>query len=299
MNTKKSILCIGSVAYDDLEIKNQKYINVVGGSATYFSLAASLYAKVYISAIIGEDFTKHLDLFRSRKINIDNLIIKKGKTFHWGGKYSDDFSSRETLFTDLGVFKNFNPTINIKKNFNGFLFLGNIQPQLQLKTINQAPNSSLIVTDTMNLWISTEIHLLWKVIKKTDIFLLNDEEAIQLTKQTNLNVALDILLAMGPKCIIIKRGSKGCLLKTKDMFVTIPAYQEVNTVDPTGAGDSFAGGFVGYLAFNGKDKIIDAAITGSALASFTVSGIGTKTIQDLDEKKIKKRYELILNKMEN
>ena len=284
---EKSILNIGSVAFDTLEIKGMNYNKVVGGSATYFSLAASLYTDVYLSAIVGEDFPKEMiDTFQSKNINLDNFEISKGKTFHWGGKYSDDLSSRETKFTDLGVFENFAPKIINAEQFCGYLYLGNIQPELQLSLINQLTNAKKIISDTMNLWIDISNDNVWNVIKKTDIFLLNDEEALQLTKKDNINDAAKILLNCGPEFVIIKQGHLGSTIFSSNIQKQVPSNSDIIAKDPTGAGDSYAGALVGYIAKNGISNIVDAVIQATSLASFTVSGIGTEGLMKARREKI-------------
>lgn len=274
-NNENSILNIGSVAFDSLEIRGKQYDKVVGGSATYFSLAASLYADVYLSAIVGDDFPKEMiNTFMDKNINLDNFKIGKGNTFHWGGQYSDDLSSRETKFTNLGVFQNFDPKIINAKQFCGYLYLGNIQPELQLSLINQLTNAKKIISDTMNLWIDISNENVWKVIKKTDIFLLNDEEAIQLTKKDNLLDAAIQLLDHGPEFVIIKQGHLGSTIFSNEIQKHVPPNSAIIAQDPTGAGDSFAGALVGYIAKNGISNIVDAVIEATSLASFTVSDIG-------------------------
>ncbi len=295
----KSILTIGSVAFDDLEIRGISYPNTLGGSATYFSLAASVYTPVLLNAVVGRDFPQeHIQLFKSKGINLDNFQIKDGTTFHWGGGYSDDLANRETIFTELGVFEQFQPDIKNGEQFNGIVYLGNIQPELQLSVLEQVPNAETVIMDTMNLWIDSSPDLLWNVIAKTDIFLLNDEEAVQLTGKVNLSKAAKLLRESGPECVIIKQGEYGCLVTTELSNIHIPVFEGITAQDPTGAGDSFAGGFSGYLAVNGINRIIDAAIHGTAIASFTVSEIGVNGLLKANKESITKRVGLIRNKME-
>ena len=299
MPTTNSILTIGSVALDSLEIKGKQHTDILGGSATYFTLIASIYAPILLSAVVGKDFSSdHIKLFKSRNINLDNFEILNGKTFRWGGKYSADLNYRETRFTDLGVFEHFQPNILNGFDYTGIVFLANIQPKLQLSVIEQLSTSNTIITDTMNLWIDLYPELLWKVIEKTNIFLLNDEEAIQLTGTQNLDLASEKLLSSGPTCVIIKKGADGCILRTNELTINIPVYNNIIAKDPTGAGDSFAGGFAGFLAQNGIGYLIDAAIHGTAAASFTVSEIGVKGTLRANRKTIDQRYYDIKNRME-
>jgi len=298
-NTQNSILNIGSVAFDSLEICGKKYKKIIGGSSTYFSLAASLYSDVYMSAVVGEDFPNEMiDLFKKKNINLDNFIINKGDTFHWGGKYADDFSTRETKFTNLGVFEQFDPKIIDANKFKGYVYLGNIQPDLQLSIINQIHNSKKIISDTMNLWIDISNESLWEVIKRTDIFLLNDEEAAQLTNKDNLKEAAYKLLSFGPEYVIIKQGSFGSTIFSNNLEISVPSNRNVKAKDPTGAGDSFAGGMVGFLAENGSDRIIDAVIQATSLASFTVSDIGINGLLKADRELINNIDKEIRNEME-
>ena len=279
---KNSILNIGSVAFDSLEIQGQEYDKIIGGSSTYFSLAASLFSEVYISAVVGKDFPKEMiNVFKDKKINIDNLIIESGDTFHWGGKYSDDLNSRETKFTNLGVFESFSPKIKNADQFNGYLYLGNIQPSLQLSIIDQVKNSKKVIADTMNLWIDISNDTLWEVIKKTNIFLLNDEEAIQLCGHKDLNKIINEFLSYGPRIVIIKMGSEGSLLGFENQIIKISCVPNVDVVDPTGAGDSFAGGVLGYISKYGLDNPVKAVMHGTAVASFTVSAFGLENLYDM------------------
>ena len=251
---KNKILTVGSIAIDELHTPKGSEKNILGGSATFFSIAAAKYSPIKLIGIVGDDFPKEgWNLFQKYNINTELVTIKKGETFNWGGKYSNDYSKRETLYTNLGVFENFSPNVPPSIDTE-YLYLGNIQPSLQLDVINKVKNKKRIVSDTMNLWIDLDVDGLWSVIKKSDIFLLNDEEAMELTNKTDLNEITKILLDAGPEIVIIKKGSKGALLAQNDNTIDIPVYDKINLFDPTGAGDSFAGGLVGYLNnFSQKD----------------------------------------------
>ena len=298
MENTNPILTVGSIALDNIETIKGKKEQLLGGSATYFSIAASQFTEVRIVGVVGTDFTDEgHKIFNSTNINIKNLQTVKGKTFSWGGKYSDDFSSRETLFTDLGVFESFKPKIYNKHLNTPIVFLGNIHPELQMNVIKQISENSLIVTDTMNLWINISLDKLWEVIAKTDILLLNDEEAIQLTNELNLKKAGKILVKKGPKTVVIKRGAKGSMVFGEIELERIPVYPGIDVYDPTGAGDSFAGGFCGYLACFDSCNILEAIIHGSAVASYTVSEFSINGLKNINLEDIQVRAKVIRNLM--
>ena len=294
MSDIKEIVVVGSVAFDNIETIKGKKVHLLGGSGTYFSLAASLFTKVHLIGIVGDDFNQsYMDMFHSKSISTDYLICKSGKTFSWGGRYSDDFNQRDTLFTDLGVFEQFAPRIDSNKFDKPILFLANIQPSLQMDVINQMEGSSLIVMDTMNLWIDNNIDELFQVIRKVDVLLINDEEAVELTGVNDIYKAGLSLLKEGPKYIIIKKGSEGSLIVSDEDKINIPAIPNIDVFDPTGAGDSFAGGFLGYLASHKNFNIIEAVLHGTAIASYTVSGFGIEGIEKIELHNIKNRIKLL------
>ena len=289
MSDSKEILAVGSIAYDSIQTPRGNKDRILGGSATYFGLSASYYSKVSLVGVVGNDFTnKDWSLFDKFNINTDLVETQDGDTFTWGGVYNSDYSHRKTLFTELGVFENFRPKIN--KNYNNpILYLGNIQPQLQLNVINKINNPYLIAADTMNLWIDMFQDKVWNLISKVNIMMLNDEEAIQLTGKRDLEEIADQLLFKGPKIVIIKKGAAGSLLAYKNKKINISVVPNTQVIDPTGAGDSFAGGLLGYIAKNGIKYPINAVIHASAIASYTVSGFGVEKLccinnQDLNEK---------------
>ena len=292
---KTNISVVGSIALDSLKTSKGNYDNLLGGSATYFSIAASKFVPTEVIGIVGSDFPKDCwKIFDRKNINSKNIVEKNGSTFRWGGEYSDDYSSRETLFTELGVFEHFKPNIISSSTEGGILFLANIQPSLQLDVLNQMKNNvSLVVSDTMNLWIDLDIDGLHNVIKNSDIFLLNDEEAIQLTKESNLINAGNQLLRKGPTTVIIKMGGEGSMLITENNIINIPCIPSIDVFDPTGAGDSFAGGLIGYMAKYGQDDVISAMLYASSIASFTVSGFGIDKIINLNLNEIKSRVEIL------
>ena len=293
MSEKREILAVGSIAYDSIKTPNGNRERILGGSATYFGVSASQFYEVSLIGIVGNDFSeKDWDIFKKYKINTDSVEIADGKTFSWGGEYNSDYSHRNTLFTELGVFQNFKPNINKKYN-SPLLYLGNIQPELQLDVINKVNNASLIIADTMNLWIDLSIEKVWELISKVNIFMINDEEATQLTNQNNLNEIADLLLSKGPEMVIIKKGGRGSLLAYKDKKVNISVVPNTKLIDPTGAGDSFAGGVLGYIANYGLDNPIDAIKYGTAVASYTVSGFGLENLYKIEQKELFIRMEQI------
>ena len=298
MTATKPILAVGSIALDSLETVEGNRTEIVGGSSTYFGLAAKLFAPVSLVGVVGDDFPQEgWDLLSSTNLDTKNIQTEPGKTFRWGGRYNHDYSSRETLFTDLGVFEKFNPSVLDDYKHADFLFLGNIQPDLQLNVANQMDSVKTIVCDTMNLWIDLCPDKLWDVIKCVDIFLLNDEEAIQLTGKRGLHDAANQLLENGPSVVIIKQGANGALLAYDDIKVPIPVFPIKKLIDPTGAGDSFAGGFIGHLFNNGKQDLIEAVITGSAIASFTVSGFGVEGLLGVEIGSLENRKNIIRSSM--
>jgi len=270
MSEKKEILAVGSIAFDTIHTIHGDRESILGGSATYFSVAASLFTKVSVIGIVGNDFSKsNWDIFKNNNVNVDSVDIADGNTFSWGGKYNKDYSNRETLFTELGVFKNFKPTIRNSCN-NPILYLGNIQPDLQFDVINKVKNTNLIAADSMNLWIDLFPKQVWALISKVNILMLNEEEAMQLTEETNLYKIADKFLELGPQIIIIKKGSEGSLLAYGENKIDVSVVPNTNLIDPTGAGDSFAGGVLGYISIYGMEDPLKAILYGTAVASYTV-----------------------------
>ena len=286
MNKVKEIVAVGSIAFDSISTSKGSREKILGGSLTYFGVAASLFTKVNLIGVVGEDFSdKEWSLFERYKIDMSSVKVEKGETFSWGGAYSNDFSSRETLFTNLGVFETFKP--KIEKNYNdSILYLGNIQPQLQFDVINQIKSPSLIAADSMNLWIDLFPEKVKDLISHVDIFMLNDEEAIQLSGMNDLEKIAQEFLSYGPKIIIIKRGSKGSIVAQKSSITYVSVVPNVEVCDPTGAGDSFAGGLLGYVSVNGLSDINKAVAYGSAVASYTVSGFGLENLININFEKI-------------
>ncbi|MDX1700875.1 MAG: PfkB family carbohydrate kinase [Melioribacteraceae bacterium] len=290
------LVVVGSVALDYVETPFGKIDNALGGAATYISLSASYFTKpVRLVGVVGDDFPQeHIDMLEDHMVELENLEkIEGGKTFRWGGRYHYDLNVRDTLFTDLNVFENFDPKIPDKFKRNSFIVLGNILPSLQQKVIDQLEGSNFVITDTMNLWIETTYDDLLKVLQKTDALIINDSEARLLAKEANLIKAARIIKEMGPEYLIIKKGEHGALLFNNDQIFSAPAYPLESVFDPTGAGDTFVGGFAGYLHKMGdmnSDNIKRAVIYGSAMASFCVEQFSTKGLEDLDKLQIHDRF---------
>ena len=299
MNEAKPILAVGSIALDSLETHSGRFEDILGGSATYFSVAASLFAPVRLVGVVGDDFPPAgWSMLRSRGIDVTNVQVAVGRTFRWGARYSDDFSRRETLFTELGVFASFHPEIMNGHRDTPFVFLGNIQPDLQISVSALVPQAELVICDTMNLWIDRNVDKLKMVLKRVNIFLLNDEEAVQLTGVRDLAAAAGVLTQMGPEAVVIKQGSKGALLSHHGKIIHIPIYPYVKVADPTGAGDTFAGGLIGHLSCFGMDDLENAVITAAAVASFTVECFGLEGILSATPGSVQERREVITQLMQ-
>ena len=288
------ILVVGSVAFDSVETPFGKMESVLGGSATYFSTSASFFTDVSLVAVVGDDFPQeHLDFLRSRNIDLGGLAHESGKTFHWKGKYGYDLNEAQTLETHLNVFENFRPVIPEEYRGTEYLFLANIDPDLQMEVLNQVQSPRIIACDTMNFWISSKPDALKKVIERVDILIINEGEARQFTGEANLVKAAKAILALGAKTLIIKRGEYGVLMFTHTSIFAAPAYPLEEVFDPTGAGDTFAGGFMGYLANTGdvtEEGIRQAIIFGSVMASFNVEDFSLERMKTLDYNEIEGRY---------
>jgi sugar/nucleoside kinase (ribokinase family) len=288
------ILVVGSIAFDTVHTASGKVEDSPGGSALYFSNAASFFAPVNVVGVVGTDFhLKNIHIAVQHPINFDGLHKEEGKTFRWGGRYHEDPNMRETLFTHLNVFENFNPQIPAHYRRSEIVFLANIDPDLQLQVLEQMDHPKLVVLDTMNFWISGKRASLEEVIAKSQIIILNDEETRQLTGAQNLILGGRRILEMGAKVVIIKKGEHGAIMIGQDSYFVAPAYPVTRVVDPTGAGDSFAGGFVGYLAQCGvftDSEIRKAMIYGTAVASFNVEDFSFNRLTQLSADQLQKRY---------
>lgn len=297
-----SLLVVGSVAFDQIETPFGKSDKIVGGAGTYIGITSSYFTnKLGIVSVVGDDFPKeYINLFQNKSINTTGLQIKEGeKSFFWAGKYHNDMNSRDTLATELNVLGTFNPVVPEEYKNADFLMLGNLSPDVQLKVIEQLENRpKLVVLDTMNFWMDIALEDLHKVLAKIDVLTINDEEARQLSGEYSLVKAARKIISMGPKFLIIKKGEHGALLFNENEVFYTPALPLEEVFDPTGAGDTFAGGFIGYIAktkdisFNNMKRAI---IYGSAMASFCVEKFGTKKIENLSDEEIQNRIQQFID----
>jgi len=288
-----SILVVGSVAFDTVQTPSGRADGVLGGSASYFSVAASFFAPVHLLAVVGEDFNpEHAEIFRERGVDTTALSRVAGKTFRWSGVYGEDLNQRTTLSTELNVFEHFRPALPERLRRIEFLFLANIDPELQSSVLRQMKRPRLVACDTMNFWISGKPRELREMLKEIDILLVNDEEARQIAGEPNTVRAARKILEMGPSSLIVKRGEYGAAMYGNHSHFAVPAYPLMDPVDPTGAGDSFAGGFVGHLARIGTLNdagIRQALIAGSVMASFCVEDFSLRRFRTLRPEEIRTR----------
>lgn len=291
-----SILVVGSVAYDSLETPFGKAPRILGGSASYISLTSSYFSSpIRLVGVIGNDFNQEdIDLFKSKNIDLEGLQVDNtGKTFFWAGRYHFDLNSRDTLDTQLNVFEKFDPIIPESYKDSDFVCLGNIEPGLQRKVLDQVKRPRLVICDTMNFWISGAKDSLLKTLKLVDVLIINDSEARELSGEPHLVKAAKVIKEMGPKILIIKKGEHGALLFTDSGLFSVPAYPIESIFDPTGAGDTFLGGFVGWLD-RSKDisdaNLRRAVVFGSVMASYCVEKFGPERLKDLTEEEIYGRY---------
>lgn len=288
--SSSNTLIVGSISLDTIETVSDRKESLLGGSATYATIAAAKSSDVHLVGIIGDDFPpKGIQILEESTADLSNLEQKKGKTFSWGGKYAKDWDNRETLFTELGVFKEFNPILTEQNKAASTVFLANIHPALQLSVLNQCSKRKYVIIDTMNLWIDTEREKLKEVISFCDVLLINEFEAEQFTRRKYHDDQGTVLQALGPQNIIIKCGSKGAKLYSGHRLDTIGVFPIKNVIDPTGAGDAFGGGIASSLA-NGEN-MIESIINGSALASLTIEGFGIDTVYHSSINEIEKRKE--------
>jgi len=290
-----SLVVVGSVAFDAIETPFGKTDKILGGAGTFISLASSYFAEPKIISVVGGDFPEqYIKLLKKHNVNTEGLQIKKNKkTFFWKGVYHNDMNSRDTLITELNVLENFNPIIPDSYQGADFLMLGNLSPVVQRQVINRfKKRPKIIAMDTMNFWMNNSPDELLKTIELTDVLIINDEEARQLSKEYSLVKAAKKILALGPKYLVIKKGEHGALLFDKKEVFFAPALPLEDIFDPTGAGDTFAGGFIGYLAKNSDlsfENMKRAVIYGSAMASFCVEKFGTEKLIGLSQKEITQR----------
>jgi len=295
-----SLVVVGSVAYDGVETPHGKVDRILGGACTYIALAASYFTHTRVVGVVGDDFApEDTEFLRSRGIDLEGLESVPGKTFFWKGKYSPDMNDRETLVTDLNVFANFQPKLPESYREEPYLLLGNIQPELQLDVLKQMRQPKLVGGDTMNYWIADHREKLLPTIREWDFLLINDSEARMLSGEHNLQKAAKVIHEMGPQTLVIKRGEYGALLFARGRHFMVPGYLLEEVFDPTGAGDCFAGGFIGYLASRGvsptRGEIDDAdlrraVIYGSVMGSFCCEQFGPDRFRTLSRAEIDERF---------
>jgi sugar/nucleoside kinase (ribokinase family) len=289
-----SIVVVGTVAFDTVETPFGRGENVLGGSATYFSTAASFFSDVSLVAVVGEDFPEeHVRFLQSRSIDTAGLQRIPGKTFQWRGKYGYDLNDAQTLETQLNVLMEFRPDLPETYRDAEYLFLANIDPELQMEVLEQVRSPRLVACDTMNFWISSKPAALREVLRKVDIVVINEGEARQFTSEANLVKAARAIISLGCKRLVVKRGEYGVLMFTADTVFAAPAYPLEEVFDPTGAGDTFAGGFMGYLANTGdlsEDGIRQAIVFGSVMASFNVEDFSLERMKRLQYREIENRF---------
>ena len=293
-----SVLVVGSIGIDSIRTQLEERRDVLGGAASYASIAASFFVPVKLVGIVGSDFPQeYIELLKSRGISLEGVQIAEGNTFRWSGEYDWDMNQRKTLSIALNVFENFTPKLPDTYKRTPIILLGNISPVLQNHVLDQVEDPKLVIADTMDLWITTTRPDLLKLLKRVDLVVLNDSEARQLTEETSLIKAGRNILRLGPRFVAIKKGEHGCLLLSRDHFFSCGAFPLEDIHDPTGAGDTFAGGFAGYLASLEKEAfefadLKKAVVYGSLLASFCVESFSVDRIKTLSRKEIEERYKL-------
>ncbi|MBI2926194.1 MAG: sugar kinase [Pedosphaera parvula] len=279
-----SVLVVGSTALDSIKTPKSENPRLLGGSASHASVAASFFAPVKLVGIVGDDFPKrYITLYRRHGINLDGLQVAQGKTFHWAGEYEVNMNNRRTLTTELGVFETFSPALPESHRATPYVLLANIAPSLQHHVLDQMRRPKFVVADTMDLWLNIALPDLLKLLRRIDAFVLNDSEARQLTGEDNLLVAIRKVHRLGPRYVIVKKGEHGAILSSPGGLFVAPAFPLARVIDPTGAGDSFVGGLLGYLASRKgplESNLRRAIVYGSVVASFCCEGFGlTRTIR--------------------
>ena len=288
-----SVLIVGSTALDSIKTPNAENPRLLGGSASHAAVAASFFSPVRLVGVVGKDFPgRYIELYKRHRIDLEGLQVLPGKTFHWSGEYEANMNHRRTLLTELGVFETFTPTLPRAHQNTPFVLLANIAPSLQLHVLEQMSRPKLVAADTMDLWLNIALPDLLRLLKRLDVFVLNDSEAHQLTKEDNPFLALKKIHKLGPKYVIIKKGSHGSLLSGPKGLFICPAYPLRKVVDPTGAGDSFVGGMMGYLASargSIEGNLRRAMVYGAVVASFCCEGFGLQCTARLTRAAIEKR----------
>jgi sugar/nucleoside kinase (ribokinase family) len=289
-----SLLVVGSVALDSVETPFGKRDEMLGGSAVYFALSANHFAPVKIVGVVGDDFPEDaIALLRERNVDLGGLETRSGGTFRWGGRYSEDMNERDTLFTELNVFEEFRPVIPNEARSADYVFLGNIMPSLQLNVLDQMADTRFVAMDTMNIWIGGAKEELLDVLGRVDALMINDSEAKQLSGKSNLVKAATAIQEMGCPTVVVKKGEHGCFLVCENECFAAPAFPLETVVDPTGAGDTFAGGFMGHVARTGSSEhqiLREAVVYGTVMASFAVESFGVECLLSLTENMIEERY---------
>lgn len=304
------ILVVGTVAFDSVKTPEGEANDAIGGSATYFSAAASFYAPVDVIAVVGNDFPlSSLDFLRERQVDVSGLEVKEGKTFRWAGEYAANMNDRRTIDTQLNVFSGFKPVLAERHRAHDHVFLANLDPDVQRDVLTQAyrpdrtdaPDRTdragrpgVVACDTMDFWIKGRRTSLLSTLSGVDVLIINDSEALQLVDDHNLVRAAERILELGPRAVVVKRGAHGATLCTRDAWFGIPSYPVSTVVDPTGAGDTFAGGFMGYLARSGErgvGALKRAMVHGSVMASFNVEDFSVKRLESLTEDEIRDRHD--------
>ena len=288
-----SLLVVGSMAYDDIITPVAEAMDSLGGSATYFSAAASYFAPVNLVAVVGDDFDyQEIDFLHQRHVDLEGLESVPGKTFRWKGRYLEDMNDRETIFTHLNVFENFNPRLPEKYRDSRFVFLANISPDLQYNVISQVRQPQFVAMDTMNFWITGAPEDLRRTLQSVDALIVNDSEIKLLSGESNIIKGCQIVQAMGPQTLIIKKGEHGAFMVHGESHFFCPAFPVETLADPTGAGDTFAGGFMGYLALTGsvsEESLRRAVVFGTAMASFVVEDFSVNRMRHLTRSEILQR----------
>jgi len=294
-----SLLVICTLAYDTVQTANDSREEALGGSAMYFSVAASTFTSPRLVGVVGTDFQpEHLEDLRSRGINCDGVEVAEGLTFRWGGRYEPDWNTRHTLFTDLNVFEHFDPKVPASFTDSRFVFLANAHPGIQLKALTQIERPEFTVADTMNLWIDIARDELVELLRHVDGLILNDEEARMLTGENNLIRAAQQVMGMGPRYVVLKKGEHGAFLMGEDVHFSLPSYPVTEVIDPTGAGDSFAGGFMGAVTRGGSADpaaLRKAMLYGTITASYCVQGFSIEDLGQRTEEDIEGRYNDLLS----
>ena len=289
------VLTVGSVAFDSIRTPCGEVSRVVGGAATFFSIAASFFSDVRLVAVVGEDFgERHAQVFGGRRIDLEGLQRAPGETFRWKGEYGRDLNARETIYTHLNVFRDFSPRVPQRFRSTPIVFLANIHPALQMEVLDQIEEPRFVALDTMNYWIEGAPSELRQVLRRVDAVVINDEEARQLSGRANLVRAAREIRGMGPERVIVKRGEHGVLMTRGDGFFAAPGLPLEDVRDPTGAGDTFAGGFIGHLAAAGDlsdEAVTRAAVCGSAMASLSVEDFGLGRLLGLTDADIRARFD--------